>query len=51
MTHILGSYCFVAEVTFKCNAALAMTGVIQGTNIEKLYQELGLESLQNRRKL
>ena len=33
------------------NAALAMTSAIQGTNTEKLYQELGLESLQNRRKL
>ena len=30
---------------------LAMTGAIRGTNIEKLYQKLGLESLQNRRKL
>ena len=33
------------------NAALAITGAIRGTNTEKLYQELGLESLQNRRKL
>ena len=33
------------------NAALAMTVVIRGANTEKLYQELGLESLQNRRKL
>ena len=32
-------------------AALAITGAIRGTNTEKLYQELGLESLQNRRKL
>ena len=28
-----------------------MTGVIQGTNTERLYQELDLEFLQNRRKL
>ena len=33
------------------NAALAITGAIRGSNTEKLYQELGLESLQNRRKL
>ena len=33
------------------NAALAITRAIRGTNAEKLYQELGLESLQNRRKL
>ena len=31
------------------NAALAITGVIRGTSKEKLYNELGLESLQNRR--
>ena len=35
----------------QCNAALAMTGAIRGTNTEKLYQELGLESLQYRCKL
>ena len=33
------------------NAALAIAGAIRGTNTEKLCQELGLESLQNRRKL
>ena len=33
------------------NVALAMTGAIRRTNTEKLNQELGLESLQNRRKL
>ena len=32
----------------QCNAALAITGAIRGTSREKLYQELGLESLQNR---
>ena len=31
--------------------ALAITGAIRGTNTEKLYQELRLEFLQNRRKL
>ena len=30
---------------------LAITGAIRGTNTVKRYQELGLESLQNRRKL
>ena len=31
------------------NAALAITGAISGTPREKIYQELGLESLQQRR--
>ena len=31
------------------NAALAITGAIRGTSREKLYQELGLGSLQKRR--
>ena len=31
------------------NAALAITGAIRGSSKEKLYQELGLESLQQRR--
>ena len=31
------------------NAALAITGAIRGTSGEKLYQELGLESLRKRR--
>ena len=31
------------------NACLAMTGAIRGTSREKIYQELGLESLQLRR--
>ena len=31
------------------NAALAITGAIRGTSTEKLYQELGLETLQQRR--
>ena len=31
------------------NACLAITGAIRGTSREKIYQELGLESLQLRR--
>ena len=31
------------------SAALAITGAIRGTSREKIYQELGLESLQQRR--
>ena len=31
------------------NACLTITGAIRGTSTEKLYQELGLESLQSRR--
>ena len=31
------------------NAALAITGAISGTSREKIYQELGLKSLQQRR--
>ena len=31
------------------NPCLALTGAIRGTSKEKLYQELGLESLQLRR--
>ena len=33
------------------NVALAITGAIRGPNTEKFYQEFGLESLRNRRKL
>ena len=33
------------------NVVLAITGAIRGTDTVKVYQELGLESLQNRRKL
>ena len=33
------------------SAALAMTGELEKTNTETLYQELGLESLQIRRKV
>ena len=35
--------------SIKYNAALAITGAIRGTSREKLYQELGLESLKDRR--
>ena len=35
--------------TVQYNAALAITGAIRGTSKEKLYQELGLESLKDRR--
>ena len=31
------------------NAAIAITGAIRGTSKEKLFEELGLESLQQRR--
>ena len=31
------------------NATLAITGAIRGTSREKLYQELGLESLKDRK--
>ena len=31
------------------NACLAITGAIRGTSTEKIYQELGLESLKSRR--
>ena len=35
--------------TIQCNAALAITGTIKGSSREKLYQELSLETLQQRR--
>ena len=35
--------------TIQYNAALAITGTIRGSPREKLYQELGLETLQQRR--
>ena len=37
--------------TVQYNATLATTGAIRETKTEKLYRELGLESLQNRRML
>ena len=33
------------------NASFAITGAIRGTSQEKLYQELGLETLRNRKKM
>ena len=36
---------------FQYNACLAITGAFRGTSKEKLYQELGLESFQFRRRL
>ena len=35
--------------TVQYSAALAITGAIKGTSCEKLYQEFGLEYLQQRR--
>ena len=35
--------------TIQYNAALAIAGAIRGISREKIYSELGLESLQNRR--
>ena len=35
--------------SIQCNAVLALAGVLRGSSREKLYQELGLESLQLRR--
>ena len=35
--------------SLQCNACLAITGAIRGTSSEKLYQELGLDSLKLRR--
>ena len=35
--------------SFQYNAALAITGAIRGTSKEKLYDELGLETLEKRR--
>ena len=35
--------------SIQCKAALSITGTIRGSAREKLYQELGFESLQQRR--
>ena len=41
---------FIRKVeSIQYNAALAITGAIKGTSRERLYQELSLESLKNRR--
>ena len=43
--------CFISTKieTIQYNAALAITGAVRGFSWEKLYQELGLETLQQRR--
>ena len=43
-----GSFCSKIE-SIQYNAALAITGAIQGTSQTKLYRELGLGSLRSRR--
>ena len=35
--------------TIQYNAAFAITGAIRGSSREELYQELGLETIQQRR--
>ena len=35
--------------SIQCKAALAITGAIQGTSCDKIFQGLGLESLKSRR--
>ena len=42
------SFCKKIE-SVQYNAALAITGAIQGTSREKLYKELGLETLKSRK--
>ena len=42
------SFCEKLE-SVQYKAALAITGAIQGTSRDKIYQELGLESLKSRR--
>ena len=41
---------FVSKLeSIQYNASLAITGAIRGTSKERIYQELGIESLANRR--
>ena len=42
------SFCEKTE-SIQYKAALAITGAIQGTSVERIYQELGLQSLKFRR--
>ena len=35
--------------SLQCNATLAITGAIRRSSTEKMYEELGLESLKSRR--
>ena len=57
MTALLRKFLIFSEAWHKklesaqYNVALAITGVIRGTNTAKLYPELELESLRNRRNL
>ena len=37
--------CYENLESIQCNASIAITGVIRDTTFEKLFQELGLESL------
>ena len=43
------SFCDKIEESVQYKAALAITGAIKGTSREKIYQELGIESLKSRR--
>ena len=40
---------FIRNKSLQYNACLAITGAIRGSSREKIYQELGFESLQQRR--
>ena len=42
-------YIFSSEILKDTDVCLSITGAIRGTLKEKLYKELGLESLENRR--
>ena len=41
--------CQIKTKSVQYNAVIAITGTVGGTSKEKLYQELGLESLRNRK--
>ena len=43
--HVFNSSFHDKVESVQCNACLAIMGTIRGTSKEKLYQELGLESL------
>ena len=46
--HLMNNFTKKLE-SIQCNAAIAIIGAIRGTSSEKLFQELGLESLKWRR--
>ena len=46
---IIENILLFSKISIQYNACLAITGAIRGTSREKIYQELGLESLQLRR--